>query len=229
MTLSKAAFSVGAVAVFLAVIAAITASPEVGVVAALIAVVAWYLQDRSSARQEAETRARAAKTEESLLILEYLVKSRSLDHKVFLETLKLIPAAGPVEIVFKPNDDEVYGLAMQVNRWLGLGENGDGAGWKVSTVRPMNDSDAIHPEPASMPLPLKSGAWHGVALMVRELPQPTAATMYIWPFIKPSDTDPPVLVLQLALQRAGVSVPQIWGIKSLSEGTIRIIIGTKPS
>ncbi|HEV3221218.1 MAG TPA: hypothetical protein VGZ48_15740 [Candidatus Acidoferrales bacterium] len=60
---------------------------------------------------------------------------RMLDVPRFMLELKGQPR-GKVEIFFKDADSEASLFAGQIRRWLGQGENGDGAGWDVSRPRP---------------------------------------------------------------------------------------------
>src|SRR5208337_4570820 len=93
------------------------------------------------------------------------------DAKAFQGALKGRPKAD-VEILVKPEDEEAYMLGIQVRSRLT--ESGSGAGWIVSTFRPLRESDVFPWEVnhVGVPLALRSGAWHGLGLVVKSAPYP---------------------------------------------------------
>ena len=61
---------------------------------------------------------------------------RRLEFQKFVGALRGRSKA-PVEILYAPNDEEALEFALQIRRWLGSGDNGDGAGWDVKEPRPI--------------------------------------------------------------------------------------------
>ncbi len=97
-------------------------------------------------------------------------RPRILDSALFMAALKDKPK-GTAEILYKPGDDESWLFAVQINRWLGIGSNGDGLGWEVSEPRPITEADIIEPfETSAAPLATRAGGEFGLGIVVRFLP-----------------------------------------------------------
>lgn len=109
MTLSKAVFLTGASAVTLAVVAAITLSPIIGAIAALVAAVAFLLQHRENTKKEAVQRERAMKAERELLELRQKVQWRRLtsgERTALRDALTTASAKGLVTLYRRDSRDE---------------------------------------------------------------------------------------------------------------------------
>jgi hypothetical protein len=200
--------------------------------AALAGIVSWYFSNKAASATEERTRAlelriaeqqeRAAKAEQSLLKVQQAIKPRMLDHLAFLEKMKGAPKGPPVDILYKENDEEAHRLALQIQRWLGPGSNGDGVGWTITRLRPLKDSDAILKNP-DMPTVTRAGFWvvtGGVGLVTRSIPK--AANVF-----KMTSEDDPAYWLLYALQGAGLKASTITEDRSLPQNFIRVVVGPK--
>jgi hypothetical protein len=142
------------------------------------------------------------------------------DNKKFQDVLRGKPKAD-VEILFKPEDEEAWSLAIQIKARLTDVRLGTGAGWTVSTFRPLTKSDALpdaqlnRPE---VPLAIKSGSWFGLGLVVRSAPYPCFS----------HEIDSSVCALQSALMASGVGGGQITFAR-MPDNVIKIIIGQEES
>jgi hypothetical protein len=140
MTLSKTTFAVGATAVALGIPAALTGSPILGGFAAIATAAAWYLQDRDSKKSSADALACGAKAEAELFEIKTALKPRSFRRESVLAALKDKPRRD-IEILYKPQDTEAYGLALGLAECLGLYPKG--LGWKIASLRPLTASDIL--------------------------------------------------------------------------------------
>jgi hypothetical protein len=143
------------------------------------------------------------------------VRPRMLDRKIFLEDLKGKPKA-KVEILYKPGDDEAWGLALQIGWGL------SGAGWEVVEPRPLTEAD-IPEGPMNKPtVPLTSRPSvilnPGLVLVANRIPEN--------PFGDEGKNNP-ALALNLALMKAGAGGGQINLDPKLPDGLIKVIIGQK--
>lgn len=147
-------------------------------------------------------------------------RPRMIHDNKFQEALRGKPKAA-VEILFKPGDEEAWYLATQLKAQL----TGVVAGWNVSMVRPLEESDALsdpqlnRPE---VPLAIKSGAWWGLGLVVRS-PQSAPYPCF------DHEQDAAVCALQSALMQSGVGGGQIGFDPRMPDSAIKIIIGQEES
>jgi len=99
---------------------------------------------------------------------------RRLDFKKFVAELRGKPK-GTVQIWFAPNDEEAFELALQINRWLGPGDNGDGVGWTVREPKPIPAAGGIPEISTDAPPGIRYGAMNGMAIIANRLPSPPLA------------------------------------------------------
>jgi hypothetical protein len=115
MTLSKASFAVGAAAVGLGVVAALTGSPVVGGVTALVAVAAWYLQDLATEKRDTALLDRAANAEKEALELKRRLAWRAFSQEEIAQlVVGLSNHRGREVIVRHFEDKEAARLAGQI-------------------------------------------------------------------------------------------------------------------
>ena len=173
----------------------------------------------------AEQQERAAKAESELMGVQKAIAPRSLDPQTFVRELRGRRKAAAVDIAYNPNDHEAYLLAVQLRRWLGPGNNGDGLNWgTVPEVRPMTQRDAVGPlaNMAHVPPALRTGAmFGGLAVAVKQLEGDFPD------FFKAPEDMEPAVALALALQRAGIPSVSLVPVPSFREGYIRIMVGQK--
>src|ERR1039458_6393944 len=128
------------------------------------------------------------------------------DNKKFQDALKGKPKAD-VEILFKPEDEEAYMLGAEIRARLTDIRPDLGAGWTVSILRPLTESDTLSDKQLNhhgVPLALRSGAWHGLGLVVKSL-----SVSHCPPFWLADENEPAVCALQNALMQSGAGGGQI--------------------
>lgn len=94
-----------------------------------------------------------------------------IDNKAFVAALRGKPTA-KAEILFAPNDEEAYELALQIRRWLGPGDKGDGAGWDVKEPQPIPPEGGDPRIPRTAPPAIRYGALGGMAIISNRLWNP---------------------------------------------------------
>lgn len=145
-------------------------------------------------------------------------RPRLLDFNRFVAALKGKPRAN-VELLYSPNDSEAYTFAGHIKRWLGPGVNGDGAGWEVSGPVPIpTEGGDQHAGLANAPPAMKFGAWYGLAILTSE---PIAGHHPPW------NDKTPVGVLTMALMDNGFPPISHFGITSVPEGKLLLVVGQK--
>jgi hypothetical protein len=169
-------------------------------------------------KETTEAKERTANLEHENLELRKQLRPRILDSRAFVDALKGKPTA-TAEFLYHPNDPEAYGLAVQIRRWLGPGVDGDGAGWKVSEVKPM-DPEGGDPTIVNAPTEIRYGAWWGLAVAVKTLPENRFEMLTNAP-------KTPVGSLTNALRLGGIFVPQVNVWPFLPEDTLVIVVGQK--
>ena len=91
-----------------------------------------------------------------------------IDHAAFVAALRGKPKA-KAEILFAPNDEEAFELAVQIKRWLGPGVNGDGAGWDVDEPQPIPSTGGDKTISQYAPPGIRYGAIGGMAIISNRL------------------------------------------------------------
>lgn len=179
------------------------------------------LQEKESLEEkQATARAQADAARAQLELKKYVeqVEKQSLprffrfEPNVLLNRLKGKPKA-TVRLLYNPNDTEAFLFASQLRRWLGPGENGDGAGWKVSAPMPL--SNELPALPQRPPAARFGGA--GTTLGITVISRGTAA-------MGSTASD---LMDGLALSLGGGSLVGE-GDERLPENTFIIVIGQRP-
>ena len=178
----------------------------ISLAAAVVELVALGLA-RIADREGAE---RLARAEAAVVDARLDLGPRSLDSATFVAMLKGNPGPKLVEFVYKPGDEEAHRVATQIHRWLGSGVNGDGAGWPVSEVRPIDDSDVVRPPVTGMRL----NRWRFVVLIVGALP----------PDEQRPSMNLPADALATALLESG-SGATVWAHPAVAPDTIRVAVG----
>jgi hypothetical protein len=153
-------------------------------------VVASRLSDEAADEQsELQTRADSLKEQKFTQFIQDVNMARGprmiTDHTAFVAAFRGKPTAR-AEILFNPNDEEAYELALQVKLWLGTGPNGDGAGWEVSEPKPIPSvgfpsafgmAFGGDPKvPADAPPAIRYGALGGMAIASNRFWNPTDKT-----------------------------------------------------
>jgi hypothetical protein len=208
----NSSLGLGIAGVVLTVIAGVVAlsSPTKGFAislgAAVVELVALGLA-RNADREAAE---RLARAEAAMVDVRQNLGPRSLEGATIVAMLKGKPGPKLVEFVYKPNDKEAHKVATQIHRWLGSGVNGDGAGWRVSEVRPIDDSDVVRPPLTGMRL----NRWRFVVLIVNALP----------PDEQRPSMNLPADALAAALLESG-SGATVWAHPAVAPDTIRVAVG----
>jgi hypothetical protein len=141
-----------------------------------------------------------------------------MDPKAFVKSLSERPKAR-AEIVYPAGTDpEPYSFAFQIERWLGSGTKGDGAGWEVK-IRPLIEDDAIsslgvRPD---APLVLRAGIWVPGGFAI------AASTIGM-----PGDfTSTASGALMKAFMDCGNGGGNIWRDPRLPGNTLRLVIGPR--
>jgi hypothetical protein len=140
---------------------------------ATLLVVASRLSDEAADEQsELQSRADKLKEEKFVQFIQDVNMARGprmiVDHNAFVTALRGKPKA-KAEILFAPNDEEAFELALQIRRWLGPGVNGDGAGWEVSEPQPIPASGGDPRISPHAPPAIRYGAIGGMAIASNRL------------------------------------------------------------
>src|SRR4029077_3401588 len=137
---------------------------------------ALILGDRINVKQSAQlAKAQKESAEAQLALRQYIDEVNRdrgprmiIDHKAFVSALQGKPKA-KVEILFNPNDEEAFELAIQIRRWLGPGADGDGAGWEVGEPKPIPPIGGDPKVSPFAPAGIKYGAMGGMAIIANRL------------------------------------------------------------
>jgi hypothetical protein len=143
---------------------------------------------------------------------------RTINGKRFVAALKGKPKA-KVEILYRQNDVEAWGLAIELRRWLGPGQ-GDGVGWDVVAVKPIPSEGGDPRVLSDAPPTVRHGASNGLGLIVNKLPEGN-------PFVeRERETSRGALVE--ALLNSGLSPIEQKQDRALPKDFIIIVVGQKP-
>jgi len=189
------------------------------------AIAEWETRFRVHARKQmarlekkaADANERAAKLENENLELWRRVRPRRVDGAALVAALKNAPPA-TVEILYRPDDPEAYGVALQLMRWIGPGENGDGGGWDVEKPSPIPLGGG-DPRLQNAPLETRWMAWSGMGILSSEPPER--------PFWQAEHTS--LGALQAGLLRAGLSAQVSFAPGLVPPGRFVIVVGQKPT
>jgi hypothetical protein len=144
---------------------------------------------------------------------------RLLDFKKFVAFLRGKPK-GAVRILYSPNDPEAYTFAVHIRRWLGLGVDGDGAGWDVSAPVPVPpEGGDPHPDLANAPPAMKYGAWSGLGILTGD------SIEGHHPFWEDKTT---MGALVSALMDNGFNPVSHFGVAPMPKGVMILVVGQKP-